>query len=244
VITVAAVADVHFDSTVRGSLRPGLEELVEDADVLLLPGDLTRLGTVQEASALAEELEGLTVPMYAVLGNHDLHAGHQLGIATVMARAGVVVLEGDGCTLDVNGTSVGIVGAKGFGGGFAGASGSDFGEDEMKAFMRHTKQVAARVRNALVALATDVRIAMLHYSPIAGTLEGERREIYPFLGSHLLADAIDEAGADLVVHGHAHGGIEEGTTRGGIAVRNVAQPVIRRPAARYVLDGGKVLTDS
>src|SRR5581483_61971 len=200
--------DVHFDSTVRGSLRPGLEELVEDADVLLLPGDLTRLGTVQEASALAVELEG------------------------------------DGCTLDVNGTSVGIVGAKGFGGGFAGASGSDFGEDEMKAFMRHTKQVAARVRNALVALATDVRIAMLHYSPIAGTLEGERREIYPFLGSHLLADAIDEAGADLVVHGHAHGGIEEGTTRGGIAVRNVAQPVIRRPAARYVLDGGKVLTDS
>ena len=120
-----------------------------------------------------------------------------------------------------------MAGSKGFGGGFENACGSEFGEAEMKAFVGHTRALAERLRGALAALRSDVRIALLHYAPIPGTLRGERLEIYPFLGSHLLAQAVDGAGADLVLHGHAHAGSEKGATPGGVPVRNVAQPVIR-----------------
>src|SRR5690606_17443300 len=121
---------------------------------------------------------------------------------------------------------VGIAGSKGFGGGFVGASASDFGEPEMKAFVRHTKAIAERLRDGLAGLDTDHRVALLHYSPVAATLHGEPPEIFPFLGSYLLAEAVDDAGADLVIHGHAHRGSERGVTPGGVRVRNVARPLI------------------
>jgi Icc-related predicted phosphoesterase len=123
---------------------------------------------------------------------------------------------------------VGVAGTKGFGGGFAGACGGDFGEAEMKAFVRHTRSLAESLGKQLASLDADLRVALLHYSPVEATLQGERLEIYPFLGSYLLAEAVDRAGADLVVHGHAHAGSEKGLTAGGIRVRNVAQPVIKR----------------
>ena len=129
--------------------------------------------------------------------------------------------------LHVDGTTVGVAGVKGFGGGFAGASATEFGEPEMKAFVGHTREVATTLEESLGGLDADVRVALMHYSPVEATLRGERPEIYPFLGSYLLAEAVDRAGADLVVHGHANGGTEKGITPGGIHVRNVAQPVIR-----------------
>ena len=135
--------------------------------------------------------------------------------------------------VDVDGVSVGIAGTKGFGGGFPGASGSEFGEPEMKAFMRHARASPAACSDALGVLATDVRIALLHYSPVEETLRGERLEIYPFLGCWLLAEAIDEAGADVAFHGHAHRGTERGVTAGGVRVRNVAQPVLGHPYRVY-----------
>ncbi|HUG61156.1 MAG TPA: metallophosphoesterase family protein, partial [Methylomirabilota bacterium] len=131
----------------------------------------------------------------------------------------------------------GIAGSKGFGGGFAGVSGSDFGEPEMKAFIRHTKALAGRLETCLHGLDADVRIALLHYSPVPETLRGEPLEIYPFLGSYLLAEAIDRAGADLALHGHAHRGSEQGVTAGGVQVRNVSQPVIGRAYALFCFDG-------
>ena len=134
---------------------------------------------------------------------------------------------------------VGVAGTKGFGGGFRGAHGSDFGEPEMKAFVGHTKMLSDRLERSLTGLDTDLRIALLHYAPIEATLEGERLEIYPFLGSYLLAEAVDNAGADLVLHGHAHHGAEKGRTPGGIPVRNVAQPVIRHAYNIYTLDAGR-----
>jgi Icc-related predicted phosphoesterase len=152
-----------------------------------------------------------------------------------LRSAGVTVLEGATAVLDVDGETLGIAGSKGFGGGFAGACGSNFGEPEMKAFVGHTKELAERLHDALARLDTDHRVALLHYSPVPDTLAGERLEIYPFLGSYLLAEAIDKAGADLVVHGHAHGGTEKGVTAGGVHVRNVAQPVIRQAYALYTL---------
>jgi Icc-related predicted phosphoesterase len=171
-----------------------------------------------------------------VLGNHDHHTDRAGKIARRLDNGGVRVLEGDGETVTINGVCIGVAGIKGFGGGFLGASGSDFGEPEMKAFIRHTKERAAALEAALMALECDLRIALLHYSPIPETLQGERLEIFPFLGSYLLAEAIDRAGADLVFHGHAHAGAEQGLTPGGIHVRNVAQPVIRRAYALYHFD--------
>jgi Icc-related predicted phosphoesterase len=131
---------------------------------------------------------------------------------------------------------VGVAGTRGFGGGFAGANATDFGEPEMKAFVRLTKSLAEQLEESLSELDADVRVALMHYSPVKDTLRGEPLEIYPFLGSYLLAEAVDRAGADLVLHGHAHRGQEQGVTPGGVPVRNVAQHVIRRPYKLFTFD--------
>jgi Icc-related predicted phosphoesterase len=237
VIRLAAVGDLHVGEDSRGLLRPHFERLPEEADVLLLAGDLTRVGTVDEAEVLASQLDGIAIPMFAVLGNHDYHADEQDEVCRVLDKAGVRVLEGDTAVVDLDGVRLGIAGIKGFGGGFAGACGSDFGEQEMKAFILHTKDVAARLGDALASLPpeADLRVALLHYAPIKETLLGEKLEIYPFMGSYLLGEAIDRAGADLVVHGHAHRGTEKGITPGGIHVRNVALPVIQHAYRVYRL---------
>ena len=237
-IRIAATADVHFGTDSAGTLRPQLESLAECADVLLIAGDLTRHGSGDEAEVLAEELRGVDVPVYAVLGNHDYECEQPVVISSVMEQAGVRILMDQRDVLEVDGCRVAIIGAKGFGGGFFGACGSDFGEPEMKAFIRHTKSIAGAIEDQLAAAVADadVRVVMLHYSPVEETLRGERLEIFPFLGSYLLAEAIDRAGADLVVHGHAHNGSEKGMTPGGIPVRNVAQPVLRQAYTVYTID--------
>jgi Icc-related predicted phosphoesterase len=236
-IRIAAVGDLHYGEGSQGILKPGLQHLPDRADLLLLAGDLTRWGKPEEVKVLADELRGLAIPMIAVLGNHDYHAGREADVRAALEGAGVRVLEGEATTVDVDGVRVGIAGTKGFGGGFRGAHGSDFGEPEMKAFVGHTKMLSDRLERALTGLDADLRIALLHYSPIESTLEGERLEIYPFLGSYLMAEAVDNAGADLVLHGHAHHGSEKGRTPSGIPVRNVAQPLIRHAYNVYTLNG-------
>lgn len=238
-IRVAAVGDVHVGAECAGRLAPHFAHVAEHADLLLLAGDLTRCGEPAEAEVLAGELAGVGVPTVAVLGNHDLHADQAGEVVAVLERVGVQVLDGTATVLDVDGVTVGIAGTKGFGGGFPGASGTEFGEPEMKAFMRHSREVAAGLHDALATLATDVRIALLHYSPVEETLRGERLEIYPFLGCWLLAEAIDEAGCDVAFHGHAHHGTERGVTPGGTRVRNVAQPVLARPYRVYGVEPGE-----
>ena len=237
-IRVAAVGDLHYGADSAGSATAEFEALPDQADLLLLAGDLTRVGDAGEARVLGDELARVDLPKFAVLGNHDHHSDDAAGVAAAMTDAGVTVLEGDAAVVPVNGARVGVAGTKGFGGGFAGASGSDFGEPLMKAFVSHTKDLAAKLGESLAGLDADVRIGLLHYSPVKDTLQGERLEIYPFLGSYLLAQAIDEAGADLVVHGHAHGGTEKGVTPGGVNVRNVALPVLGGAVRVYCLGGG------
>jgi Icc-related predicted phosphoesterase len=171
----------------------------------------------------------------AVLGNHDYHLDRQDDVREILEGIGVTVLEGESTTISLDGSRVAIAGLKGFGGGFAGACGTDFGEPEMKAFVRHTRSLAARLEEVVGGLKADLKVVLLHYAPIEATLLGERLEIYPFLGSYLLAEAVDAHGADLVLHGHAHNGSEKGTTPGGIDVRNVAQSVIRHPYGLYTL---------
>ncbi|MEU2588683.1 metallophosphoesterase family protein [Streptomyces avermitilis] len=240
-IRVAAVGDIHMGADSHGLLRPAFDTLPGCADLLLLAGDLTRHGTPEEARVVAEELAGLAVPVVAVLGNHDHHDEKPEEVTDILRGAGVRVLEGEGTVVEVGGTHVGVAGTKGFGGGFAGRCGSEFGEPLMKEFVRYTRRCADALRGSLEALAEEgcaVRIALTHFSPVPDTLAGEPPEIYPFLGSYLLAEAVDTAGADLAVHGHAHAGAEHGMTGGGVRVRNVAQPVIRRAFSVYHIRPG------
>ncbi|MGW3730018.1 metallophosphoesterase family protein, partial [Streptomyces sp. NPDC000851] len=177
------------------------------------------------------EVEGLGVPVVAVLGNHDHHDERPDEVTAILQDAGARVLEGQATVVSVGEARVGVAGTKGFGGGFVGRSAGEFGEPLMKEFVRYSRRLADGLRAALERLEAegcDVRVALTHFSPVPETLAGEPLEIYPFLGSYLLAEAIDTAGADLAVHGHAHAGTEHGMTSGGVRVRNVAQPVIGR----------------
>jgi Icc-related predicted phosphoesterase len=235
VIRVAAVGDVHMAEDARGTLRDAFAHLPEVADVFLLAGDLTRTGTEDELQVLLDELDGVGVPQFAVLGNHDFESDRSDVLVKRLEGSGVRVLEGSADVVRVDGETLGIAGTKGFGGGFAGACGSDFGEPEMKAFVRHTRDLSDALGRALQSLETDVRIAVTHFAPVKDTLGAERLEIYPFLGSYLLGEAIDGAGADLAVHGHAHNGSEKGLTPGGIPVRNVALPMLKAAYAVYCL---------
>ncbi|MFF3851121.1 metallophosphoesterase [Streptomyces sp. NPDC002328] len=237
-IRVAAVGDIHMGPDSQGLLRPAFDTLPDCADLLLLAGDLTRHGTPEEAKVVAQEVRGLPVPVVAVLGNHDHHDERPEEVTAILREAGVTVLEGEGTVVECGGTRVGIAGTKGFGGGFVGRCAGEFGEPLMKEFVRYTRRCADALHTALEELGRDgceTRVALTHFSPVADTLAGEPPEIYPFLGSYLLAEAIDTAGADLSVHGHAHMGTEHGTTAGGVRVRNVAQPVIRRAFNVYQL---------
>jgi Icc-related predicted phosphoesterase len=239
VIRVAAVGDLHAAPDSAGTIRPRFETVADRADVLLLAGDLTRRGTAKEGAILANELVDVGVPVVAVLGNHDHHSGQQDELRKHLEGAGITVLEGEATVLDIHGTSVGIAGTKGFGGGFVGASATAFGEEQMKAFVGHTEMVAEFLEAALRKIeGADARVALLHYAPIEATLSGERLEIYPFLGSYLLAEAIDRVGADVVFHGHAHRGSEKGVTPGGVHVRNVAEHVIGHAYNVYVVGNG------
>ncbi len=237
-IRIAAVGDVHYGVEGRKQMRSFFESLEGRADALFITGDLTQSGRVEEAQALANDLRGLPVPVVSILGNHDYHSDQQNEIHQVLREAGVLSLEGESTVFEVRGQSVGVYGIKGFGGGFGGACVTDFGEPETKAFARHAHQQAALLKQGLMNLRTDYRFVLLHYSPIEDTLLGERREIYPFLGSYLLAEAIDAAGADGVFHGHAHLGTERGATKKGIPVRNVAQMVIRHAYNVYSFERG------
>jgi len=235
VIRVAAVGDVHLGAADRGACRAAYEDVADRADVLLLAGDLTRLGTAAEARVVGEEFADLGLPVVAVLGNHDHHSGEPELVCSVLRDHGLTVLEGEHAVVRVRGETLGVAGAKGFGGGFVGRSASNFGEQEMKDFATAGVVAAEALEAAFDGLQADHLVALTHYSPTADTLVGEPPEIHAFLGSYLLAKAVDDAGADLAIHGHAHHGTEHGLTDGGVRVRNVARPVLGRAYALYHL---------
>jgi Icc-related predicted phosphoesterase len=236
-VRIAAVGDVHIDQDVVGRYRPALEQLPGCADVLLLAGDLTRHGTTEEAACVAREFGDVGVPIIAVLGNHDYHCDQVREVTSILRDAGILVLECESATVQIGDARLAVVGAKGFGGGFAGRCASEFGEPEMKSFVRTTCDVADRLGEGLRAAADcDVVVALTHYAPVPDTLAGEPLEIYPFLGSYLLGQAIDSAPTSLAVHGHAHAGTERGITPGGVRVRNVAHPVIKQAYSVFHLN--------
>jgi Icc-related predicted phosphoesterase len=238
-VRIAAVGDVHLAEDLRGRYSPVLSELSVEADVLLVAGDLTQHGRLEEAVVFAEEFSACDVPVVVVLGNHDYHSGQENEIRTLLERASITVLEGEGEVIRTPAGTVGVAGVKGFCLGFSGRCAANFGEPEMKAFTGHGIHCAELLRKAFDGLEADVTVSLTHYSPVPDTLKGEPTEIWPFLGNYLLGDVIDAARADLAVHGHAHAGCEKGLTEDGIPVRNVAQPVIRSAYRVYdVLPGG------
>jgi Icc-related predicted phosphoesterase len=235
-VRIAAVGDVHMAPDVIGVYRPALDELAGAADALLLAGDLTRHGTAEEASCVATEFGGLAVPVIAVLGNHDYHSDRSDEVAKIVADAGIVMLDGTSHRLKIDGVEVAVAGLCGFGGGFAGHAVTQFGEPQTKAFAAYGEVQAHRLQAALADAGGELRIALTHYSPVPDTLVGEPLEIYPFLGSYQLGEAIDATGTAFALHGHAHAGSPRGTTPGGVPVRNVAHPVLRTAYAVFALD--------
>lgn len=234
-IRLAAAGDLHCRKDSAGHFAPWFGRLHREADVLLLAGDLTNWGELAEAEVLARELASVQLPVLCVLGNHDYHGDHVSGVREILEDAGVVVLEKESTVVEVQGETLGVVGTKGFGGGFGAACVAPFGEPEIKLFLRETYACAEAIEQGLASLTTDYRVVLLHYAPIAATLRGESPGVHAFLGSSLLGEPIDAMGADLVLHGHAHRGTSHGATPGGIPVRNCAIPVLRRPYALYEL---------
>ncbi|HEX8308417.1 MAG TPA: metallophosphoesterase [Allosphingosinicella sp.] len=222
-LTVAAIGDLHVTETCHNRYRTMFEEISESADVLALAGDLTNFGKVAEAEILAEDLRACTIPVVAVLGNHDYEAGEAEDVVRILQAAGVIMLGEQATVIE----GVGFAGAKGFIGGFGRGELGAFGEDAIKVFVDEARNEARLLENALRSLRTERVLAVLHYAPIPETVEGEPLEIYPFLGSSRLAHAIDRFdNVKAVVHGHAHRGAYSGRTPGGVPVFNVAQFVV------------------
>jgi Icc-related predicted phosphoesterase len=243
-IRIAAVGDLHVGRDTPGFADEHLQHLNDCADMLLVAGDLTQHGYAREAAVLSGELGRLRIPMVCVLGNHDHHQNEEREIRESLEAAGARVLEGEHAVFDVRGVRVGVAGSKGFGGGFAGACGSEFGETQMKAFIRQSRCDAANLERALLALDCDVRVALMHYAPARGTLAGEALEIYPFLGSYFLGQAVDAARCAVAFHGHAHAGTERGLTEAGVPVRNVARSVLKLAYKLYELNGAAALEEA
>jgi Icc-related predicted phosphoesterase len=223
-VRFAAVGDLHVTKDSAGTLRGFFAQASEAADALLLCGDLTDYGTAEEARILADELGAVSVPIVAVLGNHDFESGTPEAVCEILTHAGVRVLDGEACEIE----GVGIAGAKGFAGGFGRGSLGAWGEPAIKQFVQEALNEAMKLESALAKLRMARRIVMLHYSPIVGTLAGEPLEIFPFLGSSRLEEPLLRYPVDAVFHGHVHRGAPEGRTLNGVPVYNVARPLLLR----------------
>ena len=222
-LRLAAVADLHCTQKSADSTRNLLSAMANEADILLLGGDLCDAGMPEEAEILAREISILNAPVVAVLGNHDYEAGKASEIIKILSDAGVNLLDGQSCEIH----GVGFAGAKGFAGGFGERALQSWGETTIKAFVHEAVEEALKLESALAALRTPQRIALLHYSPIVETVMGEPPEIFPFLGSSRLEDPLNRYPVAAVFHGHAHRGSPEGMTKAGVRVFNVAKSLLQ-----------------
>ena len=239
-VRIAAAADIHASEVSADRVERAFADLEGEADVVLLAGDLTTSGEPEQAEVVADACRNLDVPIFAVLGNHDHHAARTDELGAVLAGAGIRLLDRECASCEVDGLELGVVGTKGFVGGFPGSALPDFGEPLLRKIYDETSAEAEAIKSGLQAIVhCDIRIALLHYSPVVDTLEGEPPGIYTYLGSERLATPIAENGADLVLHGHAHAGSFQGCI-GDIPVYNVAVHVTGRNFWIVELDGSGV----
>jgi Icc-related predicted phosphoesterase len=230
VLRIAAVGDFHCGGPHEPpDLGATFAQVSEEADVLLLAGDMTTHGQPEQVERFLRHVQGVSIPMLAVLGNHDLESNQPERVCELLSSAGVRVLDGDAVEIE----GVGFAGTKGFGGGFGQHALSTFGEPETKAFVDAALQEVLKLERALGELRTETKVVLLHYSPVEGTMGDEPQQIWPFLGSSRLAPPIDTFGAAVVFHGHAHIGSPEGRTAGGVPVFNVAVPVLQKHGMKW-----------
>jgi Icc-related predicted phosphoesterase len=236
-IRIAAAGDIHSTETSRKRIEEAFASLDGTVDLVLLAGDLTTHGEPGQAAVLADAVQGLEPPIVAVLGNHDWHSNRQEEITRLLEDAGITLLERGWTTVEVRGTAVGIVGTKGFIGGFPDSQLPDFGEPLLRQVYAETTAEVRALEQGLEAIAgCPARIVLLHYSPTQTTLEGEPRSIYAFLGTDRLAPPIETHRPDLVLHGHGHAGSFAGSI-GDVPVFNVAQPVMQRDFWIFEVEG-------
>jgi uncharacterized protein len=239
-IRFAAAGDIHADDANRDDLARAFRDVDGTVDLVLLAGDLTTYGKPEQAALLAEICRPLEVPVFAVLGNHDWHCNQVPEIMALLSGAGVRMLDRNWAIEDVEGTSIGIVGVKGFVGGFPDSQLPDFGEPLLRQVYAETTAEVDALQAGLEAVSgSDYRIVLLHYSPTATTLDREPRGIWPFLGTDRLGEPIAEHKPDVVLHGHTHAGTFEGSV-GSVPVFNVAVPVLGRDFFLFELDGASV----
>ena len=222
-VRVAALADIHYKRDGSNSLRSIFEQISDEAHILALCGDLTDYGLPEEAQMVAKDLAAARVPVVAVLGNHDYQSNQEGDIRKVLLDASIHILDGESVEL----CGIGFAGTKGFAGGFGTRTLEPWGEPIIKAFVQESLNETLKLESALARLRVPQQIAVLHYSPIQGTVEGEALEIFPFLGSSRLEDPINRYHVAAVFHGHAHRGAPEGKTQAGIPVYNVSHTLLR-----------------
>jgi uncharacterized protein len=236
-VRIAAAGDVHCSSENRDAVLTAFDAIDGAADLVLLAGDLTTHGEPEQGEVLAEACRGMETPVVAVLGNHDLHAGRATELVQVLTDAGIEVLDRSHTTVGESPCRVGVAGARGFVGGFKGLGLPDFGEPSLRAIYAETTAEVDALSAGLHEIALcPFRIALLHYAPVADTLEGEPPEIWTFLGSDRLAAPILEHRPDLVLHGHAHAGRLQGSLD-GVPVYNVSVPVMGQDFWIFELSG-------
>jgi uncharacterized protein len=230
-LRIAGLGDLHVAEMAVHPCRDLFREISDQADLLALCGDLTNLGTEREAEILAEDLEACSIPVVAVLGNHDFESDRPQDVMRILREAKVLFLDGQVHEVD----GVGFAGTKGFPGGFDNRMLSPFGEAAVKHFVAEAVQEASRLENNLRALKTERIVVVLHYAPVVGTVEGEPKEIYPFLGNSRLAETIDRFPVNAVLHGHAHQGAYAAKTSRGIPVYNCAHSVAKPNSRPYAV---------
>lgn len=232
-LKLAAIGDLHVSENAPSALsfRDLFNEVSQVADVLVLTGDLTDTGKPRQAEMLVEELRACSIPVVAVLGNHDYEGDAVSQVGDILRHAGIHLLDGQ--TTEIDG--VGFVGVKGFIGGFGRRMLGSFGEPAIKAMVAESVNEAIRLENAMRQTRSERTVVVLHYAPVEDTIIGEPLEIYPFLGSSRLAETIDRFSVSAVVHGHAHRGVYEGRTPGGAPVFNVAMHIEKPTGRPYAL---------
>jgi hypothetical protein len=223
VVRVAAVGDFHCGEEDVGRYRDAFAKVNDEADVLLLAGDLTRRGTPAEFRVVAGELADVRIPILTVLGNHDHESGEAEAGVAILRERGVHLLDGEPFELT---PQVGFAGVKGFIGGFGRYTLTAFGEAETKHIVGTTLDEVQRLEFSLRRLSTPIRVVLLHYAPIVDTVMGEPEQIMPFLGNDRLVEPIDRFKAAAVFHGHAHHGTFRGKTPGGVPVFNVSHVLV------------------
>jgi Icc-related predicted phosphoesterase len=236
-LRIAAAGDMHCQASRAAEARAAFASLDGQIDLLLLAGDLTTRGEPEQAAVLAEACRGLDVPIYAVWGNHDWHSDQTQQMRAILEDAGITILDRDTATVCIGRTEIGIVGLKGFIGGFPGSHLPDFGEPLLRRLYAETTRDVEALDAGLKAIAhCPVRIVLLHYSPTTDTLRGEPETIWTMLGNDRIAAPIAQHEPNMVLHGHAHVGAFEGHI-GDVPVYNVSVPVLAKDFWIFELSG-------